>query len=90
MQLINSHLDFLSSENDEIFCPSHHESHELVTQKLFDLVSLFDGDGDPNGVDGRFDQNAFLLVSGNDHRIEDQLGRLLDLDFWLVVSLHLL
>ena len=36
--------------------PAHHESHELMTEELLNLVRLLDGDGDPDRVDTGLDQ----------------------------------
>ena len=83
-------LNLLPPEDDEVLCSPHHETHELVTQKFLDVVSLFDGDRNSNRVNAWLYQDPFLLVPGDDHGVEEELWRLLDLDLWLVVSLHLL
>ena len=44
----------------------------------------------PDAVDAGLDEDPLLLVPGHDDGVEEQLGRLLDLDLWLVVPLHLL
>ena len=54
------------------------------------MASLLDGDGDADGVDGGLDEDALLLVPGDDDRVEEHLGRLAHLDLGLVVPLHLL
>ena len=40
-------LNFLPSENYEIFCPPHHEPHELVAKQLLDFISLLDSNRNP-------------------------------------------
>ena len=59
---VNPYLNLLSSENDKVFRPPHHESHELVTEQSLNLVGLFDGNGHSDGVDRGLDQNSLLLI----------------------------
>jgi hypothetical protein len=48
-------FNLFSSEDDEIFCSSHHESHKFVAQQLLDLVGLLDGDRHADRVYARLD-----------------------------------
>ena len=71
--------------------PSEENSSSFeLTQKFLNVVGLFDGDRNSNRVNARLYQDPFLLVPGDDHRVEEELWGLLDLDLRLVVSLHLL
>ena len=83
-------LNLLPPEDHEVLGPPHHEPHELVTQQLLDVVGLFDGDRNSDRVDAWLYQDPFLLVPGDNHWVEEELGRLLDLNLRLVVPLHLL
>ena len=47
-----------------------------MAEELFDVVGLLDGDGDADGVDGGLDEDALLLVPGDDHRVQQRLLRL--------------
>ena len=38
-------FDLLPPQDDEVLRPPHHESHELVTQQLLNVISLLDGNG---------------------------------------------
>lgn len=78
-------LDRFPPQDDKVLRPHHHEPGELVAQDLLDLVGLLDGDADPDRVDRRFDQDAFLLVARNDHRRQQQLLAGPHLDLRLVV-----
>ena len=40
-------LNFLPPQDDKVFRPPHHESHELVAEQLLYIVGLLDGDGNP-------------------------------------------
>lgn len=62
-------LDFFPPQDHKVFGSSHHEAHKLMAQKFLDLIGLLDGDGYPNRVDRWLDQNPFLLISRNNHRI---------------------
>jgi hypothetical protein len=42
-----------------------------VAQDLLNLVGLLDGDAEPDGVNGRLDQDALGLISRNDDGMED-------------------
>ena len=49
--------------------------------KSYWISSLLDGDGDADGVDGGLDEDALLLVPGDDHRVQQHLGRLSHLNW---------
>ena len=40
-------LDLLPPQDDKVLRPPHHESHELVAEKLLYVIGLLDGDGHP-------------------------------------------
>ena len=40
-------LDLLPPQDDEVFRPPHHESHELVAEQLLYIIGLLDGNGNP-------------------------------------------
>ena len=83
-------LDLFPTQNDEIFGPTHHESGKFMAQEFLNFVSLLDGDGHPDAVDGGLDENPLLIVSGYDDRVQEQLRGLLHLDFWFVVTFNFL
>ena len=83
-------LNLLPPQDYKVLGSPHHKTHELVTQKFLDVVSLFDGDRNSNRVNAWLYQDPFLLVPGDDHRVEEEHWRLLDLNLRLVVSLNLL
>lgn len=37
---VNVYLNWFPPQDEEVLCSHHHESHELMAQYLFDLVSL--------------------------------------------------
>ena len=61
-------------QHDESLGPHHEESREFMTENALNFVRLFDPDGETDGVDGGFDQDAFGGVSGDEERREE--------DFW--------
>ena len=83
-------LNFLPPQDDKVFCPPHHESHEHLAQEGVDIVQLLDGNGHPHRVDAGLDHDRFLLIPGDDDRVEQKLRALPDLDLRLVVSFNLL
>lgn len=56
-------IDGLPPQYNKVLRPHHHEPHELLAQYLLNFVGLFDGDADPDGVDGRLDVHFFLVVT---------------------------
>lgn len=55
-----AYRDRLPPQNDEAFRSDHHEPRELVAQDLLDFIGLLDLDAHSDGIDGRFDQDAFI------------------------------
>ena len=47
-------FDLFTTQDDKVFCPTHHKPGEFVAQQFFNLVCLLDGNGNTNAVDGRF------------------------------------
>ena len=41
-------LNFLPPQDDKVFRPPHHESHEHLAQEGVDIVQLLDGNGHPH------------------------------------------
>ena len=47
----------------------HHKPHEFVAEQLLNLIGLFDGDADADGIDGALDQHSLLFIPTDDHRV---------------------
>lgn len=56
-------LDWFPAQYNEILRSLHHESGELVCEDTLNLVCLLNLDTEPDRVDGRLDEDAFVLVS---------------------------
>jgi hypothetical protein len=54
-------LNWLSTQNNEIVGTLCHETREFVTKNAFDVISLFDRNGQANRIDRAF--NQYFLVS---------------------------
>lgn len=54
---------WFSPEYNEAFRSTSHEASKLVTQNLFDFVSLLDTDADSDRVDRGFDHDSLVVVS---------------------------
>ena len=80
-------LNRLSSEDEEVLSPHHHEPHELLAKDLLNLIRLLNGNGYTNGVYRGLDLDFFLLVSADDERGQQKLLTTPPFDFGLVVSL---
>lgn len=65
---------WFSSENHESLCAHHHEPCKLVTQDLFNLICLFDGDAETDRIDRWLDEDTFGFVTGYDEGEKEDLG----------------
>lgn len=55
-------------------------------ENRFGLVGLLDPDADAHAVDTGLDQDALLVVAGNDYIVEQDFGRRPGLDFGDIVA----
>lgn len=63
-------LNFFPPKDDEVLCSAHHKLSELVGEKFLDLVRLLYRYGHSNRIDGRFNKDPLLLVSGDNHGVQ--------------------
>lgn len=60
-------------------------------QYLFDFICLFHLDAHTDGVDTGFDEDLFVFITGDVHRLEEEFcAGVAHFDFRPVVSFHLL
>lgn len=58
----------LPSENNKVFSPHHHKTHELLAKDLLNLVSLLYCYAYSQGIDGAFNKNFLSFVPAYHHR----------------------
>lgn len=68
-----TYRDRLSPQDDKPFSSHRHEPGKLFTQDSLNLIGLLDGNGQPDRVDGRFNEDAFVFVSADLEWLEDDL-----------------
>lgn len=76
-----AYLDGLPPQDEETLGSLLQEARELVYQDVLDLVGLLDLDADAHRVDGRLDEHALVLVTGDGKRGQQ--------DFWARPGLDL-
>jgi len=81
-------LHRLAPQDDEVVCAHHQEPHKLVAEDALDVITLLDGDGHTQGVDGGFNQDLLLVVARHYHGVHHQLLARPHLHLRLVVPLH--
>lgn len=80
-----TYLYWLASKDHKAFCSLRQETHELVGQDLFNLIRLLDRNADTQRVHRGFDQDLFLVVTANDHRVQhDFLRCAVVFCFWVI------
>jgi hypothetical protein len=75
LSAIVSYLDGFAAEDNEVLRALHHEAGELVAQDALNLICLLDFDAKTDGVDGGLYEDAFVLVTRNSHRVQENLER---------------
>jgi hypothetical protein len=71
--LVQTHLNRLSPQNEEVFGSLRQEPRELVHENILDLVGLLDLDRDADRVDGGFDEHTLVFVPGHGQRVQKHL-----------------
>jgi hypothetical protein len=66
-----THRNSLPPQNNEPLRSHGHEPSKLLAQDPLDLIGLFDADGQPDRVDGRFDEDAFGFVTRDEEGLEE-------------------
>ena len=79
-------LDRLSSQNVEGLCSLRQEACELVDQDVLNLIGLLDLDAYSYAVDARLNVHAFILVSRDGERVQDDFRGACSFDLGDIVT----
>ena len=80
--------DGLFSDHNELVRPSHEVATKLFDEQFFDQVFVDDPHRHPNGVDGRFDEDALDFALFDFDWFQQEFFVFAVLDFGVVVTLH--
>jgi hypothetical protein len=69
----SGYRDRFPSQDNKTLCATCEESGEFVSEDTFNIIGLLDFDTDPDSIDGWLNENVFILITSNMHRIQDDL-----------------
>jgi hypothetical protein len=66
-----THWHRFPAQDYEVLCSLHHETSELVAQYSLYFICLLYLDAETDRVDGRFDENALVLIARDGQWVEE-------------------